>query len=216
MNFAAVKQLNVNGKSAVRLKIGDKVLWKGLPSGYTQLDYIECTGPQYIDTGFIPNQDTRAVVELMYFGGNGVYGARNTTSSNGFCLRTISKQWQAQYNDKLSTVTKVDYDTEWHVADQNKNILYLDGITACTFTYAEFSAPHALVLGGIMANRSDVKTLYEGSGRYRSCQLYDNGVLVRDLVPCRNPAGEIGMYDTVNAVFYGNAGTGELVAGDPV
>ena len=30
-----------------------------LPSGYTELQYIESTGTQYINTGFQPNQNTR-------------------------------------------------------------------------------------------------------------------------------------------------------------
>ena len=45
---------------------------------------------------------------------------------------------------------------------------------------------------------------------------YDNGVLVRDLIPCKDPGGNIGMFDSVNCKFYGNAGAGELVAGAEV
>lgn len=29
----------------------------GLPSGYTQLEYIESTGTQYIDTNFFPSEN---------------------------------------------------------------------------------------------------------------------------------------------------------------
>ena len=29
-----------------------------LPSGYTQVEYIESTGTQYIDTGYIPNNNS--------------------------------------------------------------------------------------------------------------------------------------------------------------
>jgi hypothetical protein len=35
-----------------------------LPEGYTQLDYIESTGTQYIDTGFKPNQDTKIYMNV--------------------------------------------------------------------------------------------------------------------------------------------------------
>ena len=41
-----------------------------------------------------------------------------------------------------------------------------------------------------------------------SCQIYDNGTLVRDFVPCINGSGEVGLYDLVGKQFYGNAGTG--------
>lgn len=214
MNLDNVKHLNIGGKNAVRLEIDGQVRWKGLPAGYKRLDYIETTGTQYIDTGFYPNQDSRAIIELMYIKtSDGAYGSRNTTSIDGFCMRVNSERWQPQYNDNMRTITNPLPDHEWHIVDHNKNVWNLDGVAKWTATYAVFSSPHPFVLGGILANKSGVKTLYEGYCRYRSCQLYDNGVLVRDLVPCKNADGEIGMYDTLNAVFYGNAGTGVFTAG---
>lgn len=213
MNLANAKHLTINGKSIVRLEMGGGVVWKGLPEGYTLLDYIETTGTQYVNTGFVPNQDTRIVCEFMFFGGSGIYGSRDTTSSDGFCMRVTSSKWQPQYNDTMTRTSIASDTTNWHIADQNKNVFSVDGAVQLTFNYAEFSAPHPIGVGGIIANREGVLNIYYGEGRYRACQIYDNGVLVRDLVPCKNANGEIGMYDTLNAVFYGNAGTGEFVAG---
>ena len=36
-----------------------------LPSGYTQLEYIQSSGTQYIDTGIKPNQDTSIEIEAI-------------------------------------------------------------------------------------------------------------------------------------------------------
>lgn len=210
MNLTNAKHLTLNGKSVVRLGLGGATVYKGLPVGYTALDYIEVTGTQYVDLEFVPNQDTRIVCEFMYFDGTGIYGARNTTSSDGFCMRVTNSKWQPQYGDDMERTSIASDTTNWHIADQNKNVFTIDGTVGKTFAYAEFTAPHSFVLGGIMANKSGVKTLYEGYCRYRTCQLYDNGVLVRDLIPCKNADGALGMYDTLNAVFYGNAGTGEI------
>ena len=212
MNLANAKHLTINGKSVVRLELGGATVWKGLPEGYTELDYIESTGTQYIDLEFFPNQDTRAVLELMYIkSSDGAYGARDTTSSDGFCMRVNPERWQPQYNDNMRTISDPLPDHEWHIIDHNKNVWSLDGVVKWTAAYAEFSSPHAFILGGIMANRSGVKTLYEGYCRYGACQLYDNGALVRDLIPCKTQGGEVGMYDLLNAKFYGNAGTGEFL-----
>ena len=52
-----------------------------------------------------------------------------------------------------------------------------------------------------------------GNVRIYSCQLYDNGTLVRDFVPCVNPYGEVGLYDKVTGGFFGNGGSGNLIAG---
>ena len=215
MNLTNAKHLTIGGKNAVRLEMDGDLIWKGLPEGYTELDYIETTGTQYIDTEFVPNQDSRAVLELMYIkSSDGAYGSRDTTSSDGFSMRVNSSRWQPQYNDNMRTITDPLPDNEWHSIDHNKNVWSLDGVVKWTATYEEFTAPHSFVLGGIMANKSGVKTFYEGYCRYKSCQLYDNGVLIRDFVPCLAPDGKAGMYDVLNAEFYGNAGTGAFVAGE--
>ena len=49
-----------------------------------------------------------------------------------------------------------------------------------------------------------------------SCQIYDNGTLIRDFVPSQDPTGNVGLYDLVGAQFYGNAGTGAFVAGPEI
>lgn len=203
------KHLTIDGKSVVRLAIGEGVVWKGLPAGYTYLDYIETNGTQYIDTGFILNQDSRVVCEYMYKGGNGVYGARNTVQTRNFSMRVINNAWQFGYGDGVTGSTMTADTTKWHIADQNKNVLYIDGNLAAEREYAVFTTPKTMAIGAIKAG-----SIYYGMGRYRGCQVYDNGVLVRDLIPCKDADGNIGMYDTLNAKFYGNAGTGEFVAGE--
>ena len=55
-----------------------------------------------------------------------------------------------------------------------------------------------------------------GTMKLYSCQIYDNDTLVRDYVPCQKPDGTIGLWDDVNSVFYGNAGTGTFTAGPVV
>lgn len=49
-----------------------------------------------------------------------------------------------------------------------------------------------------------------------SCKIYDNETLVRNFVPCKNASGAVGLYDTVGAQFYANAGTGTFTAGPEI
>lgn len=208
MMFDKLKSLVIPEGSVYSIACDGVTLWQKsrLPVGYTELDYIETTGAQYIDTGFTPNQDSRIVCEFMYFGGTGIYGARYTVSTRNFSLRVISSRWQMGYGAGVTTGTIEADNTNWHVADQNKNSLYVDGELAVTREYAEFQAPYPAAIGAIRAG-----SMYYGEGRYRTCQVYDNGVLVRDFIPCKAADGEVGMYDTVNDKFYGNAGTGEFL-----
>ena len=55
--------------------------------------------------------------------------------------------------------------------------------------------------------------------RLYSCKIWKTvafeGVpLIRDFIPCKNASGEVGLWDDVNSVFYGNAGTGAFTAGE--
>jgi len=49
-----------------------------------------------------------------------------------------------------------------------------------------------------------------------SCEIYDNNVLVRNFIPCKNPEGVVGLYDSVNSQFYQNAGSGSFTAGPEI
>lgn len=242
MNFENVKHLTDGEKSIVRLSIGNGVVWKGLPEGYTQLNYIEVTGTQFIDTGFIPNQDSRFVCELMMrtvSGNQNIYGCRQNAnsadgSSRNFAFRVISGKWQPCYGSKLRSTGIAADTTKWHRIDQNKNICRIygidsydeetitesttvvDGVAINVIDEQTFTAPHTFLIGGIRSGSSSPGTLYYTKARFRACQLYDNGTLIRDFIPCKNADGEIGMYDTLNAVFYENAGSGVFVAGEAV
>lgn len=178
-----------------------------LPHGYSQLDYIEATGTQYIDTGFTSNQDTRIVCEFMWLGGDGIYGGRKTTSSRNFSLRVIQNVWQPGYGGY--TATKISANNNWHIADQNKNFLYIDGVLIAECPMSTFTNYKPTAIGAINAE----KQIYYGKGRYRACRIYDNGTLVRDMIPCIDPGGSVGMYDMVYRTFYSSAGAGAFIAG---
>ena len=212
MSLDNVRHLTIGGKSAVRLEI-EGIAWKGLPAGYKRLDYIETNGTQYIDTGFTPNQDSRIVCEIMWMGGMNGFGARSTVASRNFSARVINDYWQLGYGSDGGVVTgTIKAERDWTTVEINKNSLYVGGEFSVSREYdADFTAPYPIALGAIRAG-----SLYYGDGRYRACQIYDNGVLVRDFIPCQSPDGKAGMYDTLNAKFYGNAGTGEIIAGSEV
>ena len=168
MSFRDAQKLSINGKEIVRLISGGNLIWQRLPEGYTELNYIETTGTQHIDTGIIPNQDTRIICEFMYLGGNGIYGARTSTASNNFALRVINGKWQPGYSI-LGSTEIASNTTQWHTADQNKNVFSIDGVVGREFDYAEFTAPKPIILGGINANNA----VYYGEGRYHKCVIYD-------------------------------------------
>ena len=181
------------------------------------IPYIETTGEQFIDTGFVPNQDTRIVCEFMLakiVNLGVVYGARESVAKNDFSFRTSyvtgpGHRWQPIYGNSFGTFTDFQADTtQWHLVDHNKNTFYFDGVLRSTCAYADFTAPYSMTIGAVNNNNSIANY---SKIRIRSFKIYDNGILVRDMRPCVNANGEIGMYDVLNDQFYGNAGTGTFI-----
>lgn len=183
-----------------------------LPEGYTELAWIESTGTQYIDTRFRPNNNTRVVLSAYNASTSSgwTYGTWDSPSSNQFafsCLSTYSFRYGSG-GVQLTTLPVGDFEV-----DQNKNAYNLNG-TSGTITAQTFSCSHTMYLFAINANGAVSSGKF--TGRIKKCQIYDNGTLVRDYVPCINAVGEAGLYDLVGGKFYGNAGSGVFVTGPEV
>lgn len=180
-----------------------------LPSGYRELAYIKSSGTQYIDIGFKPNQNTRMVLEAASTEGksdNNVYlfGCDAGFGTNGFSVST----WTAGFGSATSTSDFDWSDGEKHTIDLNCGTLTIDGTVKWTATATFQSAYNAYVMS---MNRSG-NTVMPFTGKLFSCKVYDNGTLIRDCVPAKRISDSVvGLYDTVNSVFYTNAGTGSFV-----
>lgn len=184
-----------------------------LPSGYTALAYIQGTGTQYIDTGFAPNNNTRVVMDAAFSdtpsGNVALFGARETYDSNNYALMCANGSLRSDYNTAYDQTWSVDATTR-RVIDKNKETTTIDG-TSQSYTNAAFQSPVNLVL---FANNDNGTVKFISSAKIYSCQIYDNGTMVRDFVPCVSDAGAIGLFNLVNNQFYGNAGSGSFVGSE--
>lgn len=188
-----------------------------LPSGYKRLEYIQSSGTQWIDTGFKPNQNTRIKMDCNVISFNSgdafLFGARIASGNTAFCLAAddANTRWFALYGNAVQNPTGTC--TGKHSIDFNQNVLTLDGKNF-TFEKTTFQSSYNLLLFAAITN-GNVDS-QRGKMAIYSCQIYDNGTLIRDYIPCKTTSGEIGMWDDVNSVFYGNAGTGNFTAGAEV
>lgn len=195
-----------------------------LPAGYTQLKYIQSSGAQYIDTGFMPNQDTRVVMDIEVTGQTiasaGLFGVRDaegvtTESKYIFWSMNTGASVRSDYFGTAATqnasATASVVGTRITI-DKNKNSCTFSG-TVLTNSAATGSCTKSLYL---LCTNSSGTANYFTAGKLYSCRIYDNGTLARDYIPCINTAGENGLYDAKNGVFYGNAGTDTFTAGPVV
>lgn len=189
-----------------------------LPAGYTRLAWIEATGAQRIDAELLPNQNTRIVMDLQLTATDKTqyaFGCRSAESGAapyfGLLFRPASTGVRSDYGSTQQSFTQTAT-TNRVTIDRNKNKTTI-GSETVTHTASTFSVGYSMQL--FATNDGGVYTWYL-YGKGFSVKVYDNDVLIRDYIPCKNASGEVGMYDLVREKFSGSATGTPFVAGDPV
>lgn len=178
-----------------------------LPNGYQQIEYIENGGNSYIDTGVKATYQTRVVLDIsdLTTVDTHIFGAKKAdsgTASDQFSMiRRTSTTIRSDYFGTNASADMADTITRFTI-DKDANVTKINGVVAITNTAVSSGASqyNMYLFGCNTAN--DSSKIYPSSYRLYSCQIYDNGTLVRDFIPCTNPDGISGLWDSVNDVFY--------------
>ena len=187
-----------------------------LPEGYTELEYIESSGTQYIDTGFKPNNNTKIVAVVSDWASTekstSLWGTQSDGSdrydmyiSSGGVYRSYYGGAYVGFDGAVSCNDRVTV--------ERNGVSIAIGEHSLTNTAGTFSCTTPLYL---FAHNNNGKLNNAASLKMYSFIIYDDGTLVRDYVPCKNASGVAGMYDVVGEQFYGSATETPFVAGDPV
>ena len=190
--------------------------------GYTQLEYIESTGTQWIDTGIVPNSTTTAEVKFnnskktsFVFGSRwsqspnydtfGIY-----TSSSG--ITSVQHGAAGQAGGTTSIGDVLNQDT---IVEIGLNKIKVNDSTEYSYTRGSISTTLQMYLfADNQYNGSAAETMI---GKIYYFRAWQDGALVADFVPAqRNSDNVVGMYDTVSKTFFANAGTGTFTAGQVV
>lgn len=188
----------------------------GLPAGYQQVEYIESTGTQYIITDIIPNNSMGIYAKVStddVVNNSNIIGANGQGDSRFFVSikeGTANYGWNKFFKTNLSVSPNVIYTIELNY--YNSRVGVLNNEVAFTITdnlSSKATRPiyiFAVNWGGT-ANGNSIMKLYE-------LKLTEGATIKHNFVPCYNiNSGVIGLYDTVNDVFYTNAGSGEFLYG---
>ena len=189
-----------------------------LPKEYKEVEYIESHGTEYIDTGVLGNLNTEIVFDFKPIS----YSTNKTILLVGYSGNNIQPNLSlddnvrtSRFGDKSFILRNVISLNNRYICKINKTALYLNGNNLGNFnTVNPFTTPDTMWVG---ICRGISNEYINGTNQIFSCQIYDNGTLVRDFVPCyRVSDNEIGLYDLVNGVFYTNQGTGTFAKGNDV
>lgn len=186
-----------------------------------ELTYLKSTGTQFIDTGYVPNTNTKVA---LYTGdinantfpvtsGGWFIGSRTNYMVEGFGTYYNPGQ-QSLYgafgNQQASVSMPISgFYGKDHLFVIDKSGLYLDGSKKLSFNNS-FSGKYpmwlfTINLAGTPANIMSFKTYY--------CKVWESDNLVRDFIPVLDWNDVPCMYDKVSGELFYNQGTGEFLYG---
>lgn len=216
MNFAGVQSVTIPEGDVKRIAIGGVTVWTK-PNPYdAEIEYLESTGTQYIDTGVLADGSVlsaeidvdcslagqfagavrgHSVRSRMHFGVASGYdtiyiGSRATNGSAWFRTSQTSGRRVFRYDAQNQTGAIGSY----------TGALVPVAPTDTTISFWLFGR-HGLNTANTFA-----------SARIYAAKLWQSGVLVRSYVPVR--VGQVGyLFDRVSGTLFGNAGTDAFTIG---
>lgn len=195
------------------------VSWRSntyLPNEYTQVQYIESSGTQYINTGYTPTLKTGFNIKasLTVENNNDKILIGSRASSNRFWIDFDGTQSTPCFMYGYGSYYKADnyyvntiYDISYNY-NGSKNLIINGNKRTMSGTFDETNTLPIYIF------RANYGTGYSGSFKVYDCKIYEGTVLVRNFIPCiRNLDSKPGLYDIVTQSFFVNQGTGEFTYG---
>jgi hypothetical protein len=185
--------------------------WKRKPYD-AEIEYLESTGTQYIDTGVFGNSsmgyETKFSIETD---SQFLFGAWNDSSHRQGIY--VSNTWLVYCGNGGTNNSVIGISAgEICTASLSNGVITVNGRSR-TFTDSTVMGRTFYIFGN---NRPNIIDKAKSGTRFWYFKMWDEkGVLIRDLIPVRK--GNIGyMYDRVSGQLFGNQGTGEFVLGDDI
>ena len=204
---------------------GADVVWqrRRLPDEYQQVEYLESTGEQWIDTGVIPDELSGYRLKLS----NGdvtrdfqLNGCRNDTYDTRYTIGTYLKYVYFGFGKTFANgrIWTVSDNTPFSVSFNffNSGLANVNGLNSYAFK-GEYTLPviwYNYLLFGISFGRGNILA----SQKIFSFEMTYGDNLIRNMIPCyRKSDFKPGMYDIVSKQFFVNQGTGaDFIVGPEV
>lgn len=165
----------------------------GSSKPYTELEYIQSSGTQYIDTGVMFDVlNCKIIMDFQY-----VTPSVNTW----FCGVNM------QFEGGIDIDTAVFYTGAGFTYSENNTSKRVTATGINTIVLSENT---------YMFARNWPGQYCPASIKLYSAQVYKNDALIRDFIPIKDLAGTACLYDKISATNFYNAGTGNFIAGGVV
>lgn len=198
-----------------------------VPDAFQQVEYIEATGTQWIDTGieargyhtiYADGKATdgekssliQAFGDTAYRLGNKLFGG---SKKIGYYWTLASETQRQGYTEiTYDNLNGIDITNRFQVTQSASGITIKQGDLVKTVSYSGSSTDSVENNWWLFKSNEDVNygTLYEA-------KIIEGDVLIHHYIPCyRKSDNVIGVYDAINGGFLTNAGEGEFLKGDDV
>ena len=223
---------NWNYKGYLIDKNGNVVKYdKLLPKEYQQVEYIESTGTQYIDTKIVANSTMKIDLKCKCLGSSFVFGSRSSSSYeySGLTFEyndPINVRWG---NSVLLTDNKYVVNQDYIVHIENGNSSINNNSSQASYGNYFFNGNIYIFAINNNSTSSSISSSQYGRNRIYYFKIYEGNSIIRDFIPCCStttvvdvdgkecPTGTVGLYDIVNDMFYTNQGSGDdFIAGPNV
>lgn len=197
------------------LKVGEPIVPPTPMETYTLLSFIECTGEQYIDTGYIVQEDD--VIDMYYIAETqtnadkclfGVYGEEGRVF-----MSIYSNTAYVRFGTLNTSSATVSNARTKYVVKLQKGSVDIDGSKASP----AFDGMPQFPLYLFACNQSNRSINMYGIFRTMGFKISKaSGEVVMNLKPCkRDSDGKVGMLDLVSGKFCSNLGTGaDFISGN--
>ena len=203
-----------------------------LPDGYTQVDYIEATGLQIINTNYVPTQNTVVEVDfksnktadepytslfgVQYSGNEGrfyvLFGSTNNIQvnlpRNALQYASLLEDGNIVYNNTPTTGAYWTNDRAKYVLDIANKIVKVNDRTwdLSSLTGSFVSPANSLRLLTRFNNETGTVDINRSKGLLYGAKIYEGATLLHNYIPCyRNSDNEVGVYDIVEDSFYASS-----------
>lgn len=224
--LTATKSVTVQSLSTIKnvyvfTADGRKAIWGTIEvdSPYQEVEYIEGTGTQYIDSEVPGNTSDLSInikYELTELPASGSYKwifgnyVNESTNVTRILLYGPSTTY-VNYNHKAGSAST--YSSTRYI-----NVVYDETLTSTQYTSNGNSITLTKTAGSandaniIIFDRGVNPSTSKGKFKLYFFKAYSGNTLIRDLVPCYRKSDNVaGMYDRVSGAFFTNAGTGEFI-----
>ncbi len=195
-----------------------------LPAGYTEVEYVTMQHTSgvlsYVNTGINCVRTTRCVLDIEFGSPSKeslYFGTDNGRNSNN--MVTYFKQSYTTTQLKYQIGASTSATSAAVGSTSGRHTIDIDNMTGIL----KFDSKSITMVSGGFTTLMPTNLPYRlcatnyAATKWYSVEIYKNGTLTRQMIPCKNSSGTAGFYDLVYKNFYTLTGTtGTITAGPAV